>query len=235
MHTLNRRSLVTTGIAATLYSQAMPIFAQTASMDKEKLPFRSINLPNESKTVAIFFDFTCQFCAKYHPTLIRWISTVPKTIRVFQYPVVNVADKFSLQEQINSAKCFYAAASLSTAAQLEIFISAIYEARMNFVGTIGASSSSVAFDNLVSPLSMPSTWIKAAKSARINESAFHRLVTSNATNEKIKLAARKLLDYRIIETPSIGIGGRYVLSSNSTDGDQEMFFNLLNGLVSEIV
>lgn len=234
MHTINRRLLINSG-AAALSAQVIPIFAQTANMDKEKLPFRSINLPGESKSVAIFFDFSCHFCAKYHPTLIRWIATVPKTVRVYQYPIVNVADKHSLNEQLKAAKCFYAAASVCTTSQLQTFVSVIYEARQNFVGSMGAVSFSGAVNTQVSPLSQPSTWINAAKIARLNESVFHRLVTSNGTTELAKLAAKKLIEYSILETPSIGIGGRYVLTPNSANGDEEMFFNLLNGLVSEII
>lgn len=235
MRSIDRRSLVKAGTAAPFLCPVISIFAQTANMDKEKLPFRSINLANEGKMVAIFFDFTCPFSAKYHPTLIRWMSTVPKTVRVIQFPVVNIRDKEALKEQVTSAKCFYAAATLCSSAQLQIFVSSLYETRQQFINSIGALPIPGQMDQQVSPLSLPSTWINAAKAAAINQTIFHRLVTSSTTTEQTRLAARKLIDYQIIETPSIGIGGRYVMSPDSANGDQEMFFNLLNGLVSEIV
>ena len=235
MFTPSRRSLLkNVGLATALSCQGVSILAQTSDADREKSPFRSVNVPMDGKSVAIFFDFSCQFCAKYHPTLVRWTATVPRTIRVSHYPVVNIEDAASLSEQLVAAKCFYAASSLATASQLHTFTSFVYEARQSYVNAMADPSMS-GRGSATSPLGSPKMWLAAAKASGINEAAFRRLVTSDSTLRMAKLGAMKLVEYRVIDTPSVGIGGRYMLSPNNANGNEEMFFNLLNGLVSEII
>lgn len=239
-HALTRRLCIQSGLASLISCQVNSVAqAQNAveQIGADKLPFQAINLPGERKVVAIFFDFACPICSKYHPVLTRWASSVPKSVKVFQYPVVNAADTIGIQEQAIAAKCFYAAASLATPAQLQTFITFIYEVRQRYSQFASGETPVLpgVTDSSSSPLLNGKTWIAAIRSAKINEANFIKLVNNNSTTVQSAMAGRKLIEYRIKATPSVGIAGKYILTPDSANGNEETFFYLLNGLVSEII
>jgi thiol:disulfide interchange protein DsbA len=48
-------------------------------------------------------------------------------------------------------------------------------------------------------------------------------------------AWRRLVAYRVGCTPSVAIGGRFVITPDNTNGDQAMFYQLANGMVSKAI
>lgn len=181
-------------------------------------PYRTVNVAEDGRRVLFFFDFGCPFCAAYHGPLLNFAATVPQQIQTMFIPVVNLADLSRRQEQIIAAKCYYAAMEVATKAQMSIFSASIYESYPEV-------------RNLVSK----AIWIKAIKAAGIDPGKFSRALGGNNTELQGKFAARKTIQYALTATPSIAVGGKYVITPDDVVGDQSMFFQLLNGLTSAIL
>lgn len=197
---------------ALAQSQAAP------KKDNSTHPFRTVNVPEDGRRVLFFFDFACPFCANYHDPLWNFASTVPKGIQTMFVPVVNVADLARKQEQMIAAKCYYSASEVASKAQIARFSASIYDSYQQ-----------------THSLMDKEMWTKAVKVSGINMNKFVAAMKSDNSNFQIQYAARKTTQYALRATPSVGIGGKYVLTPDDVLGDQSMFFNILNGLTSEIL
>lgn len=181
-------------------------------------PFRTVNVSEDSRRVLFFFDFACPYCAVYHGPLMNFQATAPKQIQTLMVPVVNTSDLARKNEQVIAAKCFYAAQELGSREQVSTFVSTVYQ-----------------LYPVTRSLLDKTMWIRAAKEARLNLSRFAEATKSGNNDQQVMFAARKTLIYDLRATPSVGIGGKYVLTPEDVHGDQSMFFNILNGLTSEIL
>lgn len=178
-------------------------------------PFRTVNIAGDSKNVVYFFDFSCPFCSKYHLAFAQWMTTVPKGITATFIPVVNQNDTRKLQQQIISAKCFYAASEVGTRQQVADFMTSVYTSYANG-----------------QPLGTKEIWMEAVKFSKINQKAFTAALQNKSSDLQIRMAATRVAQYDLASTPSVAIGGRYVLTPDDVNGNEEMFFNILNGLTS---
>ncbi|WP_409748859.1 hypothetical protein [Limnohabitans sp.] len=181
-------------------------------------PFRSVNAAEDGRRVLFFFDFACPFCASYHEPLMTFSRTVPQTIQTMFLPIINVADLARKDEQIIAAKVYYAALSIATRPQINRFVAYVYRAYP-----------------LSRDLKDRSMWRAAIMDSGIDVPRFTQAFKATASNIQLTNAARKLMQYDVRATPSVGIGGKYVISPDDVGGDQAMFFNILNGLTSEIL
>lgn len=219
---MNRRSFskilagAALGCAADLSfsAQAQPA-SKTSDTDR---PFRSVNVPEDGRRVIFFFDFACPYCARYHEPLMNWASTVPQGVQTMFVPVVNMADVARRRDQIIAAKCFYSAFQVATKEQMGRFLGSVYE---QYQSTHSLASKPM--------------WAKAVKAAGIDLRAFTTELSSDRSDFQIQYAARKAVQYALRATPSVAVGGKYVLTPEDVLGDEAMFFNILNGLTSEIL
>ena len=231
MLTTNRRTLLKqAGLASVLSCTGASILAQTQDAESTKLPFRKLNVAADSKFIAIFFDFNCPFSAEYFPHLISWAATLPKTVKAVHYPVVNPEDTAGMTEQLIAARCFYAASLVGNPVKMRMFSEQIFEVRRRYVSELRSGG-----DAKISPLVDPVVWVKAAHASGLNVPSFISFVQSDLTMRLGKASAQKLFQYDIRDVPSVGIGGKYLLSPRNTDGNKEMYFNVLNGFVTEII
>lgn len=215
---LNRRDLLS-GLPFVLTAISTPALAQESKGQAEpKRPFRAVSVPEDASRVILFFDFACPYCAAYHEGMTAWAATVPQKVQTLFVPVVDINDAIRRNEMIMSARCYYAAFSVATRAQMTRFLSAMYTARAN-----GES------------LSTARPWSRAAREANINPKEFLKAFQSRISLDQVPFAARKTQQYALKATPSIGVGGRYVMTPDDVLGNQEMFYNILNGLTSEIL
>lgn len=201
---------------------ALPMFAQAQSQNaaqpSDKKPWRSVNVSEDSKRVVLFFDFACPYCAKYHKTMFDWAATVPPQVQTLFVPVVNMADKGRRSEQVIAAKCYYAAFNLASRGQMATFLQSVYEQKGS-----GAS------------LSSKNTWFKALEAARINRKSWGAELIKPSLDNAVKYAALKTAQYNLYATPSVAVGGKYVMTPDDVAGEEAMFYNILNGLTSEII
>lgn len=181
-------------------------------------PFRVVTVPEDGRRVIFFFDFACPFCAKYSDPLLTWSVGVPKSVQTMFIPVVNMNDVARKNEQIIAAKCYYAAFQIASKGQMARFSNAVY----------------AGYEESRSLISKP-MWAKAIKAAGIDAKNFGEALKSSNNDLQIQYAARKTAQYSLRATPSVGVGGKYVLTPDDVLGDEVMFFNILNGLTSEIL
>lgn len=189
-----------------------------AKQQEPARPFRSVNVPEDGRRVLFFFDFACSYCAKYHQPLINWAATVPSKVQTMFVPVVNMADVARKREHLIAAKCFYAAHKVASRDQMMRFVGSVYESYQG-----------------VGSLADKGLWAKAVSAAGINSERFVSEIRSNGVDLQIQYAARKTLQYALRATPSVAVGGKYVMTPEDVLGDEQMFFNILNGLTSEIL
>lgn len=78
----------------------------------------------------------------------------------------------------------------------------------------------------------PETWSKAVAIAQVQgfEDAWHKV-----TQKRLEAAFAKLLTYGVDATPSMAIGGRYVITPDDVAGDNGLFMSLANGMVSKVM
>ncbi len=215
---LTRRELLgVTALMATSFSHAND---KKGKDDKAspKMPFRSVNVPEDGRRILMFFDFSCPYCAQYHEPMVRWTQTTPKSVKTLFVPVVNAADKVRMSEQVLAAKCYYAAYSIGSQEQIIRFVTSIYQSQQS-----GFS------------LTSSRVWVDALKFSGINNKRFSEAVKGKSFDPQVQMSAWKTKQYSLVATPSVAVGGRYVLIPDDVNGDPQMFFNILNGLTSEIV
>jgi thiol:disulfide interchange protein DsbA len=166
----------------------------------------------------IFFDFACPFSASFHGAFVSFLTTVPSKVQASFVPVVNPADTPRLKEQAIAAQCFYAAAAHLSASQMSVFMSAVYA---DYAQRLDLTSKAM--------------WTNACGAAGLSLKKFSASLAPKVTQPHIQYAALKTSSYALTATPSVAVGGAYVITPEEVKGDMEMYFNLLNGLTSRLL
>lgn len=208
---LRRQFLVNlAGLAAT--AACMPS-ALAQESGAAQLPFRRVG-PNasEKNTVLVFFQFSCSACRTYHPSLDRWGRSLPKDVHFQFVPIV-----YPEKEAIYTARAWLAAGLLGRPAQAA-FETAAYSAVQS---------------RSLNPVEL-ATWTLVARDAGLSHSAYSVAWDSVRLNSVEKLAA---LYVRSGEhaAPSVLIDGQYVVTPDNRNGDETIFINLLDGIVSAMI
>lgn len=176
-------------------------------------PYKTVGpFADDAHRVIVFFAFDCDHCRETLPAISKWGSTLPKNIKFELMPVTSADTRY-----IIPSRAWYAA--LATGAPdstMELFA----EQAMSLVQLNGMSITS------------PDTWRRAVSYAGIRnfESAWKAVPSSVAER-----AIKKLAIYQVTSTPTIAIGGHYVITPDNTNGDMGLFMQLASGLVSTIV
>jgi thiol:disulfide interchange protein DsbA len=219
---MNRRNFSTAAIGSlsclvgnSAFSQDSP--KQSTPKDQAN-PLRKVSAPEDARRVLFFYDFACPYCAQYFGPLLKWSATVPSTVQTLFVPIVNMSDLARRKEQVIAAKCYYAAFALASKKQMGVFAASVYESYPQYRS-----------------LESKPMWARALKDAAIDVKKFTAELSSERNNQQTQFAARKVLQYALVSTPSVGVGGKYVLTPDDVAGDDAMFFNILNGLTSEIL
>lgn len=197
---------------AFLFSAAISAIAvglpRAQAAQSDALPYREVRVPGDAKQVFVFFSFTCTACRAHHYSLQEWGNSLPAALSFEFIPVV-IPDA----EHVLAARGWYAA-RLVAPSRLSQFADAMYSQIHDFKRS----------------LSRPETMLSAAKAAGI--SGFTEAWTK-VPETTIRTAAERLAQYRITETPSMTIGGRYVITPDNANGDEKLFIALANGLASK--
>lgn len=166
----------------------------------------------DANRVIVFFAFDCDHCRETLPAISKWGATLPRNIKFELMPVTS-----SEPQYIIPSRAWYAAmATGAPDSAMELFA----EQAMNLVQMNGMSIAS------------PEMWRRAVAYAGIrNFEAAWQSVPSSVAERAIK----KLSNYQVTSTPTIVIGGRYVITPDNTNGDMGLFLQLASGLVSTIV
>ncbi|TCV51507.1 thiol:disulfide interchange protein DsbA/DsbL [Pseudomonas sp. 460] len=164
----------------------------------------------DARKVIVFFSFSCPVCATYDQVLTRWSQTMPAGWSAEFIPVA-VPDKGNYM----AARAFYAVQDADPA-RLPAFMSAAY-AQIHEGGM---------------EMENPQTWAKAVAAAKVQ--GFEK-AWANVTQARLESAFAKLLTYGVDATPSLAIGGRYIITPDDVQGDNSLFLQLANGMVSKVI
>ena len=195
-------------VVTSLMSPLLTMAQETAP----SLPYREVTVQNQdARKVIVFFSFSCSVCASYDQMLERWAHTLPDGWSAEFIPVA-VPDKGNYM----AARAFYAVQDADPA-RLPAFMSAAY-AQIHEGGM---------------EMENPQTWAKAVAAAKVQ--GFEK-AWANVTQSRLESAFAKLLTYGVDATPSLAIGGRYVINPDDTaSGDPGIFLQLANGMVSKVI
>jgi len=194
-------------IATTL---TLPHFA-VADEPALQLPYREVAKQEfDQKKVYIFFSFGCTVCASYDRALDRWAATMPEGWTAEFVPVA-VPEKGSYM----AARAYYA----------------VLDADPRRIGPFMTSAYSLVHDHGMA-LDDEQTWKKAVAAANVQ--GFEK-AWAGVTQVRLESALAKLLTYGVDATPSIAIGGQYVITPDNVNGDNNMFLQLANGMVSKVI
>lgn len=226
MH-INRRKLLLAGVAAIMggsfstgqaYAQganlngirsavATPTDPQRAETPE---PYRTIGpIPRDAKIVRYFFLFNCSYCASYHERIAAWSKTLPKGVKFEWMPVV--VD----QPSANMAAAFAAAKLIATPAQLDAFMKDAYR-------VVGQGA----------PVNQAKTWEDIANRAGIRN--FRAALNRVPANFAGQLGEFERI-YELDRTPTMVIGGKYLITPDSVNGNERLFMTMANALVSKAI
>jgi len=182
-----------------------------AEEQQPSLPYKEVPAQAEdAKKVLVFFSFSCPVCASYDQGLSRWAQTMPPGWTAEFMPVA-LPDKGNYI----AARAFFAVKDADPS-RLPAFMSAAY----SLIHQNGMTQEN------------PATWSRAVEIAQVR--GFNE-AWAKVTPGRLEKAFAKLLTYGVDATPSLVIGGRYIISPDSTAGDNVMFFNLANGMISKVI
>jgi thiol:disulfide interchange protein DsbA len=176
-------------------------------------PYKMVGpFKEDANRVIVFFAFDCDHCREMLPAISKWGATLPKNIKFELMPVTSPDPRYLIP-----SRAWYAA--LATGAP-DATMELLAEQAMSLVQTNGMSITS------------PDTWRHAVAYAGIrNFEAAWKAVPPSVAERAIK----KLSDYQVNSTPTIMIGGRYVITPDNTNGDMGLFMQLASGLVSAVI
>ena len=175
-------------------------------------PYREVSPMNNSESIKVIavINFSCQVCAQSHASLAAWGKSLPS-------PIV-----FTIEPAVTD----YGTALLS----------AVYYATVKDepekADRLAASFYRTIQDRGLKPTT-PEFWksvegdVGKIATVKPNEKQF--------IIKQLDVNRQHIKAYNLDATPSLIIGGRYVITPENTQGDQSMFLELANGLVSKVI
>ena len=79
------------------------------------------------------------------------------------------------------------------------------------------------------------TYLSAARAAGIDSATLRPWWVHNDVQRDVFYAKVRYERYAIDRTPSLAVGGRYVLYADLVNGDYAMLINLANGVISQML
>lgn len=169
---------------------------------------------DETKVYA-FFKFNCPVCRNYHIGLEYWGKSLPKPMTFQFVPVLEGGGGHAIgDESAKAAMMFWAVERAGNRAQRATFADAAYALTQDSheQGNVAA-------------------WMDAVASSSIDQARF--VSAWKAEQQMWPYRADLQVHYEPSRTPTLVICGKWVISPDSTNGNQELFFQLANGLVSK--
>lgn len=200
-------------LLAAASSIALPSFAQSPSKSPQEA-YKQISppVPGEAKNVRAVVAFDCPVCARYHGMITGWGNSLPKQFLFNFIPVVTDKDSAVMamawlaMEKVSPQKLPLLASSL---------FSSVQEKGITASTPVGAMWKKINMDVGPTP-----GFREAFQSVKFTE---------------LEEIQRKITALKIEVTPSIVIAGRYLITPDNVNGDEQMFMQLASGMVSKMM
>lgn len=208
---------------------ATPAFSQSA---KSQIPEAADSKPYDvlqpaiaadRKRVRLLFAYDCPFCLRYHNGLVSWGSSLPKSITFDAFPVIANLDNESVPMAIVGRLIGQA---------LDPKILPAYDYAM-FTSIQGDPQTGAMPKGVLNMDHVLSALVEAG----INRADIQKFVRTKGKGleKKLQSHADAVNTYQLKATPSVAIGGRYVINPDHTQGNPQNLLLLLNGVVSRVV
>lgn len=186
--------------------------AASATEPGNALPYREVApLKKDARVVRVFFMFDCPYCFQYDASFWQWGKSLPRNWKLEFTPIFTGQPANYIW-----IRAFYAV-QRAAPANLERFMQLTY----------------IAAQQQKRNLLEQDTWRDIVQDAGINRAAFDTAWASLENSEKLVGPIVDSTDhYRVEATPSVAIGGRYVITPDNTHGNPELFMQLLNAMIS---
>lgn len=166
-------------------------------------------------TVLAFFKFGCSVCRSYHMALDNWGASLPKPFHVQFLPILESAPGEEISKESSLGLMMFWTMEL---AGNEMQRTNFAESAYGLVQDAHKGSEMAA-------------WLKASADSGVSKQNFQRAFAKEKSNWQSR-AARQI-HYQPSATPTLVICGKWAITPDSTNGNQNMFFQLANGLVSK--
>lgn len=179
---------------------------------KDVEPFNS----GDTYKVQVFFKFSCPVCRQYHLPLANWGATLPKPFKIEFEPILeaDASGQGISKDSSMGMVMFWSMRDAGTIAQQTAFAEEAY-------GLVQDDNNGA----------NPSAWMKAVSDAGVYRSNFTKGF-EHERNNMVDRSARQL-HYMPTVTPTMVICGKWIITPDSANGDENLFFKLANGLVSK--
>jgi len=174
-------------------------------------PYTEVSVREDVNVVRLFFLPSCPYCRLAHSTVVRWGETLPKAIRFETTPVVT-RDRAAML----SAAAYYAAAAMNPAAAGR-YVDALY----------------AELQDRHAPAGDVATYLSVAKATGYEPRRFYAAMASDESKKKVRKAGLLASTYKLTSTPSVTMGGRFVVTPESSQGVNSAFYDLLNAVMSK--
>lgn len=177
------------------------------------LPYKEVaQFKSDKRLINVFISFDCPYSYLYDSILWRWGRDLPDGWHLQFSPILTTD-----QSSFNALKMFYAV-KIADRNKLEMFMNKTYSAIQT---------------EKRNPME-EKTWTDIVKSCGVDWNKFITAWGNLDNSEQLVAPSVARADHYVLEvTPSIAIDGRYVISPDNTNGDPELFIQLLNGMVSK--
>ncbi len=160
-------------------------------------PPQAVAVPDKLEVVELFW-YTCPHCYYFDPTLEKWLETKPEDVNFIRIPAIFANGRF-----INLAQVYYTAEAMGVLDKIHIALfEAIHKDKRHFKTT--------------------EDFAKFFEEQGIARADFEKKYASFAVDSRVRKAKRLTAKYGISAVPSVVVQGKYLLTSDKTDGYENM-------------
>lgn len=157
-----------------------------------------------------FFSYSCRHCNRMQPFVKNWLERKPEDVVLQREHVIFNASSVPL------ARAYYIAEELKVLSDIH---DKIFEVLHRHKVDIRSEEALVQlFKNV----------------AKVDAETFKEKYWSEETQEQIKEGNRKVSSWRISGTPSLVVGGKYLVTTEGANGNHRRMFQIVDFLVEKI-
>lgn len=177
----------------------------------------------DRKRVRLFFSYDCPFSRNFHNGLVSWGSSLPSGIAFQAYPVIPDADDPKVAVAVIGRLIAQELSPKSLPAYDYMMYSAIQgDSDANTPPAIRLSVEDV---------------LAALVKAGVDKNELQQFLRTKGKGieKRLPAHAQTIKTYSLAATPSVVIGGRFVINPDHTQGNPQHMLLVLNGLVSRVI
>ena len=177
----------------------------------------------DRKRVRLLFTYDCPFCLRYHNGLVNWGASLPSSLTFDAFPVITNGDNENLVAAVIGRTIGQAVAPKV----LPAFDHSMYTAIQGDAENNVPAKAKLTIDDVLKAL--------VAAGAKAKDIQQYVRTKGKAIEAGLPRHVEIIRTYKLTATPSVAIGGRYVINPDHTQGNPQNLLLLLNGVVSRVV